>query len=38
VILAGPFPLNVVRGDVVDMVVYDTDDPAVLEIVVYPLP
>ena len=38
VILAGPFPLNVALGDVVDMVVYDTDDPAVLDIVVYPIP
>jgi len=38
VALAGPFPLNVALGDVVDMVVYDTDDPAVLDIVVYPIP
>ena len=38
VILAGPFPLNVALGDVVDMVVYDTDDPAVLDIVVYLAP
>lgn len=38
VILAGPFPLDVAIGDVVDMVVYDTDDPAVLDIVVYPVP
>jgi len=38
VILAGPFPLNVALGDVVDMVVYDTDDTSVLDIVVYPLP
>ncbi len=37
-ILAGPFPLDVAIGDVVDMVVYDTDDPAVLDIVVYPVP
>jgi hypothetical protein len=37
-ILAGPFPLNVALGDVVDMVVYDTDDTSVLDIVTYPLP
>jgi len=37
VILAGPFPLDVVRGDVVDMVVYDTDVTEVLDIVVYPI-
>jgi hypothetical protein len=38
VILAGPFPLDVVRGDVIDMVVYDTDVTEVLDIVVYPVP
>jgi hypothetical protein len=38
VILAGPFPLNVALGDVVDMVVYDTDDTSVLDIVAYPVP
>jgi hypothetical protein len=38
VILAGPFPLDLVRGDVVDMVVFDTDVTEVLDIVVYPLP
>jgi hypothetical protein len=38
VALAGPFPLDVAIGDVVDMVVYDTDDLAVLDIVVYPVP
>ena len=38
VILAGPFPLDVARGDVVDMVVYDTDVTEVLDIVVYPIP
>jgi hypothetical protein len=37
VTLAGPFPLNVVRGDVIDMVVYDTDVTEVLDIVVYPV-
>ena len=37
-ILAGPFPLAVALGDVVDMVVFDTDDPAVLEIIVFPNP
>jgi hypothetical protein len=38
VILAGPFPLDMALGDVVDMVVYDTDNTSVLDIVVYPLP
>ena len=38
VILAGPFPLDVARGDVIDMVVYDTDVTEVLDIVVYPIP
>jgi len=38
VILAGPFPLDVALGDVVDMVVYDTDATDVLDIVVYPVP
>ena len=38
VILAGPFPLDVVRGDVVDMVIYDTDVTELLDIVVYPIP
>jgi len=38
VALSGPFPLDIVRGDVVDMVVYDTDVTEVLDIVVYPLP
>lgn len=37
-ILAGPFPLDVALGDVVDMVVYDTDNTSVLDIVVYPVP
>ena len=38
VLLAGPFPLSVVRGDVVDMVILDTAVTEVLDIVVYPLP
>ena len=38
VVLSGPFPLVVARGDVVDMVVYDTAVTEVLDIVVYPLP
>lgn len=38
VTVAGPFALDVAVGDVVDMVVFDTDDPAVLEIVVFPNP
>lgn len=38
VILAGPFPLDLALGDVVDMVVYDTDDTSILDIVVYPVP
>ncbi len=37
VILAGPFALDVARGDVIDMVVYDTDVTEVLDIVVYPI-
>ncbi len=37
-ILAGPTRLDVVLGDVVDMVVFDTVDPAVLETVVFPIP
>ena len=37
-VLAGPFRLDVALGDVVDMVVYDTVDPAVMEIVTYPIP
>ena len=36
--LAGPFPLDIALGDVVDMVVYDTDATDVLDIVVYPVP
>jgi len=36
--LAGPFRLDIAAGDVVDMAVFDTADPAVLEIVVYPNP
>ena len=31
--VAGPFPLTVDFGDVVDLVIFDTDDTAVLEIV-----
>jgi len=31
--IAGPFPLDLEFGDVIDLVVFDTDDPAVLEIV-----
>jgi len=38
VTLAGPFSLDVARGDVVDMVVFDTDVTEVLDIVVYPIP
>lgn len=37
-ILAGPFRLDVATGDVVDMVVFDTVDPAVLEMIVFPNP
>ncbi len=37
-VLAGPFRLDVADGDVVDMVVFDTIDPAVMDIVVYPIP
>jgi len=37
-ILAGPYPLDMAFGDVIDMVVFDTVDPAVLDIVVYPNP
>lgn len=37
-ILAGPFPLDLALGDVVDMVVYDTDVTELLDIVVYPVP
>lgn len=37
-ILAGPFRLDLAFGDVVDMVVYDTSDPVVMEIVTYPIP
>ena len=37
-IIAGPFRLDVDFGDVVDMVVFDTSDPAVLDIAVYPIP
>ena len=36
-ILAGPFRLDAALGDVFDMVVFDTDDPAILEIAVYPI-
>jgi len=36
--LAGPFPLEVARGDVVDMVVFDSDVTEMLDIVVYPIP
>jgi hypothetical protein len=37
-ILAGPYPLDMALGDVFDMVVFDTVDPVVLDIVVYPNP
>ncbi len=37
-ILAGPFRLDVEFGDVIDMVVFDTVDPAVLEIATYAVP
>jgi len=37
--LAGPFRLDLARGDVIDMVAFDTiGNPAALDIVVYPLP
>ena len=35
-IVAGPYRLDVANGDVIDMVVFDTTDPAVLEISVIP--
>jgi hypothetical protein len=35
-ILAGPVRIDVVHGDVVDMVIVDTVDPAVLEIMLIP--
>ena len=35
-ILAGPERIDVVFGDVVDMVIFDTVDPALLEIVLFP--
>ena len=34
--IAGPLPLDVAIGDVIDMVIFDTADTAQLEIVVYP--
>lgn len=34
-IVAGPFPLSVALGDVVDLVAFDTEDTAALEIVEY---
>lgn len=37
-ILAGPVQLDVVLGDVVDLVVFDTADPAVLDIAFLPVP
>ncbi len=37
-IIAGPFRLDVALGDVVDLVVYDTDDTAFLEFELLPVP
>jgi len=31
-VLAGPYSIDVDRGDVVDMIIVDTDDPAVLDV------
>ena len=36
--VAGPFTIDVAIGDIVDMVAFDTEDTAVLEIVVFPNP
>lgn len=32
VVLAGPYPIDVVIGDVVEMIIVDTDDPGVLDV------
>jgi hypothetical protein len=32
VVLAGPYRVNVALGDVVDMIIVDTDDPAILDV------
>ena len=32
VVLAGPYPVDVVVGDVVEMIIVDTDDPSVLDV------
>lgn len=36
--IAGPLPIDVSIGDVVDLVAFDTVDPAILELVDFPLP
>ena len=37
-IIAGPYRLDAAIGDVIDMVIFDTADTAVLDIVVFPVP
>lgn len=37
-VLAGPLPIDVSIGDVVDLVAFDTVDPAILELVEFPVP
>lgn len=37
-ILAGPIPISVALGDVLDFVIFDTADPAVLNVQILPLP
>ena len=36
--IAGPYPIDVALGDIVDLIAVDTVDPAVLELVDVPLP
>lgn len=38
VALAGPVPLDVVLGDVVEMIIYETGDPVAVDVVEVPLP
>jgi len=37
-VLAGPVPLTIALGDIMDFVIYDKVDPAVVDLVSIPLP
>lgn len=37
-VLAGPVPLDVTLGSIIDIILYETDDPSIVDVVVIPQP